>query len=215
MFTGIIEEIGKIAVLKIQGDTAFLEISAGMILDDLKVGDSVCVNGVCLTSTHIGSTGFQAQLSSETLERSSFKSMSPGSPVNLERALLPVSRLGGHFVQGHVDIVGAVQSIRLEGSFAIHAFAVPEDGRKWLVEKGSVAVNGVSLTVSRLQGDNFQVALIPHSLENTTLKYLRVGDAVNIEFDILAKYVDSLLKKQNSREETPRLTAEYLRDRGY
>jgi riboflavin synthase len=215
MFTGIIEEIGKIAVLKIQGDTAFLEISAGMILDDLKVGDSVCVNGVCLTSTHIGSTGFQAQLSSETLERSSFKSMSPGSPVNLERALLPVSRLGGHFVQGHVDTVGAVQSIRLEGSFAIHAFAVPEDGRKWLVEKGSVAVNGVSLTVSRLQGDNFQVALIPHSLENTTLKYLRVGDAVNIEFDILAKYVDSLLKKQNSREETPRLTAEYLRDRGY
>ncbi len=215
MFTGIVEEIGKITVLKVQGDTAFLEISAAKILDDLKIGDSVCVNGVCLTATRISSTGFQAQLSSETLERSSFKAMGPGIPVNLERALLPVSRLGGHFVQGHVDTLGTVQWIRREGQYAVHAFAIPVDGRKWLVEKGSVAVNGVSLTVARLQGDNFQVALIPHSLENTTLKYLQTDDAVNIEFDILAKYVDALLKNQDSREETPRLTAEYLRERGY
>jgi riboflavin synthase len=215
MFTGIVEEIGKITVLKVQGDSAFLEISAAKILDDLKIGDSVCVNGVCLTATRISSTGFQAQLSSETLERSSFKAMGPGIPVNLERALLPISRLGGHFVQGHVDTVGIVQWIRREGQYAVHSFAIPVDGRKWLVEKGSVAVNGVSLTVARLQGDNFQVALIPHSLENTTLKYLQTDDVVNIEFDILAKYVDALLKKRDSREETPRLTAEYLRERGY
>lgn len=215
MFTGIIEEIGKITVLKIQGDTAFLEISAEKILEDLKVGDSVSVNGVCLTATRINSRGFQAQLSSETLERSSFKAMSPGNPVNLERALLPVSRLGGHFVQGHVDTTGTVQSVRREGQYAVYAFALPLNGQKWLVEKGSVAVNGVSLTVSRLQGDSFQVALIPHSLENTTLRYLQTGDAVNIEFDILAKYVDSFLNKQDSREQKPRLTAEYLRERGY
>lgn len=215
MFTGIIEEIGKIAVLKIRGDTAFLEISAAKILEDLKVGDSVSVNGVCLTATRTNSTGFQAQLSSETLERSSFKAMSPGDPVNLERALLPASRLGGHFVQGHVDTMGNVQSVCREGQYAVYAFALPLNEQKWLVEKGSVAVNGVSLTVSRLQGDTFQVALIPHSLENTNLRYLQPGDPVNIEFDILAKYVDSLLKKQDSREPTPRLTAEYLRERGY
>ena len=215
MFTGIIEEVGKIEALRIQGETAFLEILARKVLEDLKIGDSVSVNGVCLTATKLSSTGFQAQLSSETLEHSSFKALPPGAPVNLERALLPASRIGGHFVQGHVDTVGTLLSIRLEKQFAVYAFTFPSKGQRWLVEKGSIAVNGISLTISRLEENSFQVALIPHSLENTTMKYLRTGDPVNLEFDILAKYVESFLSKPPSREAQSRLTAEFLRERGY
>jgi riboflavin synthase len=215
MFTGIVEEVGKIEHLRVLGDQALIEIAAHRVLEDLKPGDSVAVNGVCLTVTQKKARQFQAEISRETLERSAFSRLRAGDPVNLERALLPTSRLGGHFVQGHVDAVGTVESIREEKRFAVLVVAVPSACQRWLAEKGSVAVNGISLTIARLRGLLFEVAVIPHTLENTTLKLLKAGDPVNIECDILAKYVEALSVKQEDAAPKSPLTVAALKEKGF
>jgi riboflavin synthase len=215
MFTGIVEEIGRIDFLRVLGEQALIEIAAHRVLGDLKPGDSVAVNGVCLTVTQKTACQFQAEISRETLERSTFPRLRAGDPVNLERALLPTSRLGGHFVQGHVDGVGTVESIREEKRFAMLVIAVPSSCQRWLAEKGSVAVNGISLTIARLTGLLFEVAVIPHTLENTTLKLLKAGDPVNIECDILAKYVEALSAKHEDSIPKSSLTVAALKEKGF
>lgn len=216
MFTGIIEEVGRVkSFLRVQ-PTASLEVETARIGGDLRLGDSVAVNGVCLTVRRkISGGGFLAELSQETLDRSNLGELRTGAPVNLERPLLPTTRLGGHFVQGHVDGLGRVVSIRREAGFATFEFSLPAPIRRYLVEKGSIAVDGVSLTVAALSSDSFQVALIPHTLENTNLGGRRIGDSVNLECDVLAKYVESLLNQRSEPSRAAVLTEEYLKEQGY
>ncbi|MCI0351573.1 MAG: riboflavin synthase [Acidobacteriales bacterium] len=215
MFTGIIEEVGKVESLNRRGTAALLEIRAAKTLEGMQLGHSIAVNGVCLTVRRQTSGGFQAELSQETLHRSNLGELKAGSLVNLERPLLPTSRLGGHFVQGHVDGVGEVLAIRAEGEFAVWKFLLPASVRRYVVEKGSIAVDGISLTVASLREDVFEVALIPRTLENTNLRARQTGDHVNLECDVLAKYVESLLSQRERTPEKPLLTEEYLKDRGY
>jgi len=215
MFTGIIEEVGKVKVLRFIRNTAALEIEATRTLEDLQPGASIAVNGVCLTVRGRARQGFQAELSQETLARSSLGQLKQGSWVNLERPLLATSRLGGHFVQGHVDSVGTVLAIDSEDDFAFYQFSLPPEIQPYVVEKGSIAVDGISLTVARLRHDSFQVAIIPHTLENTNLSTRRVGDLVNLECDVLAKYVESVLKQRPELKKKSALTVESLKEQGY
>jgi len=215
MFTGIIEEVGRVDTLSRRGTSGVLEVSAIKVLEGMHLGDSIAVNGVCLTVRRQSSRRFQVELSQETLNRSSLGSLKDGSLVNLERPLLATSRLGGHFVQGHVDAVGKVLAIRTDGDFAVWRFLVPDSIERYVVEKGSIAVDGISLTVASLTSEAFDVALIPHTLENTNLRTLRIGDAVNLECDVLAKYLESMLKQRKISTAKSRLTEEYLKERGF
>jgi riboflavin synthase len=187
MFTGIVETVGTVA--EISGARVRLKSD----LDDLAVGESVAVNGVCLTVVEPDGGSFSADISEETARRTSLGALETGSPVNLERAMAAGGRFGGHVVQGHVDSVGQVSEIRqLAGSVEMH-FSLPPELERYLVEKGSVTVEGVSLTVASLGPGRFSVALIPHTLQSTTLGTKLPGDPVNIEVDVLAKYVERLL----------------------
>jgi len=214
MFTGIIEEVGRIRELRITGKTGKIGIEAQRVLEGLQPGDSISVNGVCLTVRSLTGGRIHAEVSPETLARTGFARSKEGAIVNLERPLLPTSRLGGHFVQGHVDGVGEVEGIQLEGGFAIYRFSLPDAIAPYVVEKGSIAVDGVSLTVSKLGPGYFEVALIPHTLENTNLGERRRGDWVNLECDVLAKYVESLLKGKEIPRKAP-MSLEHLREQGY
>ncbi len=214
MFTGIIEEVGKVKSVQRSRSTAALEIEASHVLVGLRLGDSVSVNGACLTIRRHSSRDFMAELSEETLNRSSLGELRPGSLVNLERPLLPTSRLGGHFVQGHVDGVGKLLAMRRQEEFAVAEFSLPVGIRRYVVNKGSIAVDGISLTVAALKGESFEVAVIPHTLENTNLQSCRPGDSVNLECDVLAKYVESFLDRRQLPSDS-RITVEYLRERGY
>jgi riboflavin synthase len=215
MFTGIIEEVGHVDILKRHRTSGVLEVCAAKVLESIKLGDSIAVNGVCLTVRRHSSSGFQAELSQETLNRSGLGDLKKGSLVNLERPLLANSRLGGHFVQGHVDAVGKVLSARADGEFALWKFHLPDSIERYVVEKGSIAVDGISLTVASLTKGAFELALIPHTLQNTNLRTREIGDAVNLECDVLAKYVESMLKQRKVRPAKSQLTEEYLKDHGY
>ncbi|MEW5975520.1 MAG: riboflavin synthase [Acidobacteriota bacterium] len=215
MFTGIIEEVGTVTSFLVAESTARMEVKAIGIAGSLQLGDSIAVNGVCLTANQLSPRSFQAELSQETLARSNLGRLAKGSLVNLERPLLPTSRLGGHFVQGHVDGVGVVLAANPQGDFAVWKFSLPEPLRPYVVEKGSIAVDGISLTVARLLQDGFEVALIPHTLRNTNLRARHLGEAVNLECDVLAKYVESFLTRQADRSQTSRLTVDYLRSKGF
>ena len=181
----------------------------------MQLGDSIAVNGVCLTVRRLSSGRFQAELSEETLKRSSLGNLKKQSLVNLERPLLAASRLGGHFVQGHVDAVGKVLAIRVDGEFAVWKFFLPDFIERYVVEKGSIAIDGISLTVASLTKGAIEVALIPHTLENTNLRMRQTGDEVNFECDVLAKYVESMLKQRENNQARSQLTEQYLKDRGY
>ncbi|MGD0453431.1 MAG: riboflavin synthase [Solirubrobacteraceae bacterium] len=194
MFTGLIGEVGSVAALEQDGEGATLEIRSGLA-SALREGDSIAVNGVCLTATEVSDEGFQAQAMIETLERSSLGRLHAGAPVNLELALRADDRLGGHVVQGHVDGTGTVRTLRDEGFSRVLEIDVDPRLARYLVEKGSVAVDGVSLTVSALDERGFSVSLIPETLQRTNLGEIREGDVVNIEVDILAKHVERLLER--------------------
>ena len=185
MFTGIVEEIG---ILKnISGST--ITIQCRKVLENTQLGDSIAINGCCQTVVDMTSDTFSANVSDETFKITNFKNMKCGDLVNLERALTPSTRMGGHIVQGHIDCVGKyLGNMRFEVSDS-----------KYIVYKGSITVNGVSLTVAGLDGDVFSVAVIPHTLENTNLKNLRIGDLVNIETDILGRYIEKFLSIKNNR----------------
>ncbi len=215
MFTGIIQDVGRVKSLRRLGDTARLEALAPGLSAELRAGDSVAVNGACLTVTGRNGKAFQADLSRETLERSNLGNLSSGDSINLELPLLPTVRLGGHFVQGHVDAVAQVVRIEKQQAFALFRFSLPAGMRAYVVEKGSIAVDGISLTVSGLGIDFFEVAIIPHTLEHTNLSRRKPGDRVNLECDILAKYVEAALNQRRHDGSQDGLTAKYLRDQGY
>jgi len=215
MFTGIIQDVGRVKSLRRLGDTARLEALAPGLSAELQPGDSVAVNGACLTVTGRDGKGFQADLSRETLERSNLGNLSSGDSINLELPLLPTARLGGHFVQGHVDAVAQVIGIERQQAFALFRFSLPAGMRAYVVEKGSIAVDGISLTVSSLGKSFFEVAIIPHTLEHTNLSRRRPGDRVNLECDILAKYVEASLSQRRHDDSQDGLTAQHLRDQGY
>ena len=199
MFTGIIEELG--AVLERALDR--ITVSCRTVLTDADVGSSIAVNGVCLTVVDRGPGHLGFDLSEETLRRTSLGGLSPGDPVNLERPVTLTTRLGGHLVQGHVDGVGEVDRVEAEpAGGAWLTIRPPAELLRYLVDKGSVSVDGVSLTVAGADGDAFSVALIPHTLAVTTLGTARVGDAVNLEVDVLAKYVERLLTSTGERART-------------
>lgn len=195
MFTGLIADIGSVKGVERDSDGATLEISTPLA-DELTVGDSVAVNGVCLTATAIRDGGFCTQAMVETLRRSALELLEVGSPVNLELALPADGRLGGHIVQGHVDGTGTIEGVREEGFARVLEIEAPPELARYLVEKGSVAVDGVSLTVGELCDGGFSVSLIPETLARTSLGEAQVGDRVNLEVDILAKHVERLLKME-------------------
>ncbi len=194
MFTGIVQDVGEIEAVTPMPGGKRLRIATRLDTSGFQMGESVAVNGVCLTVTGIGPSWFSADASPETLERSNLGGLRPGHRVNLERALRPVDRLGGHIVLGHVDATGRLLEVRSEGAFRTVRFEAPPGVARYLVEKGSVAVDGVSLTVYGCTASAFSVAVIPHTWEATALADRRPGDRVNLEADVLAKYVERLLK---------------------
>lgn len=215
LFTGIVEETGTIRSLRRESKGAAIVISAQSIPPTLKIGDSVAVNGVCLTVIRVATDSFACDVSSETLGRSSIGEASPGKIVNLERPLLVGARLGGHFVQGHVDGVGRLLSSKASGEGSLMTFSFPRELEKYLVYKGSVAVDGISLTVASVGKDSFEVAVIPHTLHATNLKQLRVGDPVNLEADILAKYFERYFTLGLNQAPGAGLTVDYLKEQGF
>ena len=215
MFTGIIEEVGSIERL-VSGKTgAEIRIAARTVTSGTQEGDSIAVNGVCLTARNISPGTFHADLSPETLERSALRKLQPGSLVNLERALLPSSRLGGHMVQGHVDGVAVVRSLRElgDGNWWL-SVEIPAELDRYCVFKGSISIDGVSLTIAALEGNLLSVAVIPHTYANTSMRSYRTGQPVNLEIDIIAKYVEKMLGARDLSQKPP-LTEEKLRELGY
>ena len=193
MFTGIIEELGRVRNVEMNGENARIVVEAHTVVEDSKHGDSIAVNGVCLTALDITPNCFAADVSRETLDRTTLGRLKPGAPVNLERAVTPATRLGGHIVQGHVDARGEfVSAIEHGGSWTVRIKYPPEIAR-YLVFKGSVAVEGISLTIANLTDDYFEIAIIPKTWEVTNFSQLRPGDAVNLEVDVIAKYVERIL----------------------
>ena len=193
MFTGIVEEIGVVSRFERSYPAALLTITASLILQDVKIGDSIAVDGLCLTVVAFDERSFSVDVQEESIKRSIFTAYRTGSKVNLERAVTPTTRLGGHYVQGHVDCVASVASWHQEGNDWVLRITVPHQLKRYIVEKGFIAVNGISLTVATVHG-GCAIHVIPHTREITTLQYLTGGTGVNIEVDIIAKYVESLVK---------------------
>ena len=202
MFTGIIEEIGTVKKISLGGKSGSLEIGAKKVLEGTAVGDSIAVNGVCLTVTGMNSSSFTADVMAETVRRSSLGSLSVGSGVNLERAMAANGRFGGHIVSGHIDGTGTISRlVREEIAVWVHVKTSAEILRL-MVEKGSIAIDGISLTVALVNETEFAVSVIPHTAEETTLLSKKVGDTVNLENDIVGKYVEKLLGGARSAEQT-------------
>ena len=193
MFTGIIEELGRVRSIEQRGENAYIVIDARVVTEGTNHGDSIAVNGVCLTALDLHDDSFAADVSRETLLRSTLGSLQPGAPVNLERSVTPATRLGGHIVQGHVDARGQFVSVEDHGESWTVRIGFPPEIARYLVFKGSVAVEGISLTIANLADDYFEVAIIPKTWEVTNLSHLKPGDSVNLEVDVIGKYVERLL----------------------
>lgn len=216
MFTGLIEEVGTLRAVRRGAHSAVLSIGAETVLSGLKTGDSVAVNGVCLTVTAQDSGGFTADVMHETLNRSALALLRPGSRVNLERALAAGGRFGGHIVAGHVDGVGTVQRITRDDNAVWYTIAAGPEILRYVVEKGSIAIDGISLTVARVDGQSFAISAIPHTVSVTTLAHRRVGDPVNLETDVLGKYVEKLLQPLQAEAPPPSgITRDFLTRCGF
>ena len=197
MFTGIVEELGRVAAIQVLPDNAIrITIEGPTVLSDANLGDSICVNGVCLTVAEQNGDQFTADVMSETINRTTIGDLLAGSQVNLERPVTLATRLGGHLVQGHVDAVGAVSAREHSENWDVVTITPPKDLLKYVVEKGSITIDGTSLTVSAVTDSTFSVSLIPATLEKTTLGIRQIGDRVNLEVDVLAKYVEKLVAAQ-------------------
>ena len=225
MFTGIIEEKGAVAGLEMgaaDGKGARIKIRARKILQGTKVGDSIAVNGVCLTATSLGADFFTADVMAETLRRSNLGSLAVGSQVNLERAMAADGRFGGHIVSGHIDGTGTIEKLEREGNAVWVYVSASDSVLNLIVEKGSIAIDGISLTVAKLEPSRFAVSVIPHTGDETTLLDKKVGDKVNLENDIVGKYVQRLLSggslglaNNPSAGNRSAITEEFLRERGF
>ena len=203
MFTGIIEELGRIREVEKRGEDARIIIEARTVTADSAEGDSISVNGVCLTALDVQPDSFAADVSKETLLRSTLGSLRAGSAVNLERAVTPATRLGGHIVQGHVDARGKFLGFESHGESWTFRIAYPKEIARYLVFKGSVAVEGISLTIANLTDEYFEIAVIPKTWEATNFSQLKPGDEVNLEVDVIAKYVERILSVRNAGSESP------------
>lgn len=193
MFTGIVEEVGRVQSIRREPANAVLTIAASKVLEDVHLGDSIAVCGVCLTVTSFTASAFTADVMHETLNRSSLGTLKPGSPVNLERAMPANGRFGGHIVSGHIDGTGRITRIRPDGNAVWYTVSASPSLLRYIVEKGSIAIDGISLTVAQVTGRDFSVSIIPHTQGQTTLSARRVGDTVNLETDCIGKYVEKLL----------------------
>ena len=216
MFTGIVEEVGAIKNIKRGQHSAVLTIHAKTVLEETRIGDSIAVNGICLTVTRLFPDGFSADVMHETLNRSSLAGLSAGSVVNLERAMPANGRFGGHIVAGHVDGVGHVANIRRDDTAVWYTVHAGPEILRYVVEKGSIAIDGISLTVARVEPDRFAVSVIPHTAAVTLLGRRRVGDRVNLESDIIGKYVERLLRPAPElKTKESKLTMEFLSQHGF
>lgn len=212
MFTGIVEEIGTVRKIA-RGQKAYLEIQADKIFSDIHIGDSIAVNGVCLTVTSFSGKVFTADVMNETFSRSSLGSLKAGSHVNLERAMPANGRFGGHIVSGHIDGTGKITNIKKDGNAVWYKISASENIIKYTVEKGSIAIDGISLTVARVERDNFSVSIIPHTSEETILSEKKLGDTVNLENDIIGKYVERFLNFDKTGKSG--ITMDFLAENGF
>ena len=211
MFTGIIEEVGHVA--RIGGGS--LVIDCQKVLEDVHLGDSIAVNGVCLTVTRFDRSSFTADVMPETVRRTSLAELKKGSPVNLERALTLASRLGGHIVSGHIDGTGEIVKFADEGNAILMTISADSSLLRYIVEKGSVALDGISLTVAAVTDSDFTVSLIPHTREVTNLGSKKVGSSINIEADVLGKYVEKMLGGNHAPTQKSTMTLDFLRENGF
>ncbi|MFO7576441.1 MAG: riboflavin synthase [Pelovirga sp.] len=215
MFTGLIQAIGQVRGLVRQGGAGSMTIASSLAAEDLQLGESIAVNGVCLTVTGWDSGTFTVDVSPETLRCTTLGELRPTTAVNLERALRLSDRLGGHLVSGHIDTVGTVVRRQQDQNAVLFEFSAPATALRYVVEKGSVAIDGISLTVNQLQADAFSVSIIPHSLAQTCLKDRRPGDRVNIETDLLGRYVERLLGGRDGQAAEGKLSREFLAKNGF
>ncbi len=214
MFTGIIEEIGKISSINPIAGGMRIKISSSKILDDVSVDDSICVSGVCLTAIKIEGDGFWVDAVGTTLDKTTFSQIQLSASVNLERSLKLNDRLGGHFVQGHTNGIGTILEIDKLGENYFLKLKVNESLEKYLIEEGSITIDGVSLTIAELDGSKVGISLIPHTWHNTIIQYKKIGDKVNVETDVLAKYIEKLLGK-NGANDNINITENWLKELGY
>lgn len=215
MFTGIIEEVGRVIHVVSGSESGEIRIGARKILEGTQIGDSIAVNGVCLTVTRLFKDGFTADVMPVTLRRTNLGKLNTGDPVNLERAMAAGGRFGGHIVSGHVDAVGYIHETHKEGNAVWVTIGAPPEILRLIVEKGSIAIDGISLTVARLNRDSFCVSVIPHTGQETILLKKKPGDPVNLENDIVGKYVEKLLRIENKEEPKSGITMEFLREHGF
>ena len=215
MFTGIVEEVGAIKNIKRGQHSAVLTIHAKTVLEETRIGDSIAVNGICLTVTRLFPDGFSADVMHETLNRSSLAGLTAGSVVNLERAMPANGRFGGHIVAGHVDGVGHIANIRKDDTAVWYTVHAGPEILRYVVEKGSITIDGISLTVARGETDRFAVSVIPHTAAVTLLGLRRTGDRVNLESDLVGKYVERLLRPAPEEKGQSRLTMEFLTQHGF
>lgn len=215
MFTGIVEEIGTIEGISINGNSNVIQISANNVLEGTVIGDSIAVNGVCLTVTDISNNSFNADIMPETLNRTYMKNLHKGDKVNLERAMLVGSRFGGHVVSGHIDGIGKITDIFLNDNAVWYTIESSREILYYIVEKGSVALDGISLTVAYVDDRCFKVSIIPHTRSQTILGYKRMGDFINIENDIYGKYINKFWTEQQKVEKKSNITEEFLRENGF
>ncbi|MCE5220499.1 MAG: riboflavin synthase [Clostridium sp.] len=217
MFTGIIEEVGMLEELSIGNGFGVMKIKCNKVLEDTRIGDSIATNGVCLTVKEKGPCSFKAEVMGETLAKSNLGSLKVGDKLNLERALRLSDRLGGHIVSGHIDGVGKIVSIKEEKDGTWFTISAPEDVLKYVIYKGSIGIDGISLTVAYVNDEMFKVSVIPHTLENTILSNKKVNSKINLECDLVGKYIEKLFASKDEKEEAGKsqITMEFLRDNGF
>lgn len=215
MFTGLIEEIGKVHSVIKSVNSAKIVISASKVLDGVKIGDSICTNGVCLTVTENSSNQFAVDVMAETMRRSNLCDLNSGDLVNLERALQVGDRLGGHIVSGHIDGTGTISELKPEDNAIWVTISTTSDILKYIVQKGSITIDGISLTVAYVDDRNFKVSIIPHTKDVTTLLKKHIGDIVNLECDMLGKYVEKLLDVQNYTPKKSIIDMNFLNEHGF
>lgn len=215
MFTGIIEEVGQIAQIKKQDEFAVVTVKAKKVLTDVQLGDSIAVNGVCLTVTSFTKEQFTADVMSETLKRTSLGELSLNSPVNLERAMAANGRFGGHIVSGHIDGTGTVAEITPADNSTWYRIKTSPKLMRYIIEKGSITIDGISLTVVDCDAESFRVSIIPHTIKETNLGSKKIGSLVNLENDIVGKYIEQFLLKKEPENPPSKLTVDFLKNAGF
>lgn len=214
MFTGIIEELGTLRSIKKGEKSSKLVIGASLVLKDTKIGDSIAVNGVCLTVTQLGHDEYEADVMAETVARSTLGLLTAGTKLNLERAMLANGRFGGHIVSGHIDGTGKISEIQKEDNAVWYTIKTENNLLRYIVEKGSITIDGISLTIAYVDGDCFKVSVIPHTRHMTNLSYHKIGDSVNLECDVLGKYIEKLMLPKKEEKKT-NLSEAFLIENGF